>query len=110
MVEQRQLRRFACGPTQHNLLMRVFARAFSATDATLYRLDALNDELPFALQSNESIVFFHFTNLNHQAISFDRGREVVHMIGVGVKYLDASGRYPNEATGCRVYLTPELWG
>jgi ATP-dependent DNA helicase RecQ len=109
MVEQRQLRRFACGPAQHGSLMKIFARAFLPTDATLYRLDALNDEVSFDLQPSEPIVFFHFKKLNHQAIGFDRGREVVHLIGVGVSYIDASGRYPNEATGCRIYLTPEFW-
>jgi hypothetical protein len=37
------------------------------------------------------------------------GRAAVHMIGAGVSSIDVSGRYPNEATGCRIYLTPEFW-
>lgn len=89
--------------------MKVFAHAFSATENTLYRLDGLNDEFPFNVQSDETIVFFHFKELIQSALNFDQGVEVVHLIGVGVKYLDPSGRYPNEARGCRIYPSPDLW-
>jgi len=109
IVGQKQLRRFACTPGQHELLMKVFGDAFSPTEGTLYRLDALNDDLSFGLQPDESIVFFHFREVNQPAMSFDRGSEVVHLIGAGVNYIDASGRYPNEARGCRIYPTPEFW-
>lgn len=109
MVGQKRLRRFACAPAHHESLMKVFSRAFSSTEGTLYRLDALDNEFSFDLQHDETIVFFHFKELNHRAISFNRGSEVVHMIGNGVNYLDASGRYPNEARGCRIYVSPDLW-
>lgn len=109
IVGQKQLRRFACTPGQHELLMKVFSDAFLPTEGTLYRLDALNDDLSFGLQPDESIVFFHFKEVNQPAMSFDRGSEVVHLIGAGVNYIDASGRYPNEARGCRIYPTPEFW-
>ncbi len=109
MVGQKRLRRFACAVAYHDPLMKVFARAFSPTEGTLYRLDALNDERPFDLRHDEPIVFFHFKELNHQAVSFDRGSEVVHLIAAGVNYIDASGRYPNEARGCRIYPSPDLW-
>jgi hypothetical protein len=109
MAGQKKLRRFACSPTDLESLMKVFGHAFSPTESTLYRLDGLNDDLPFNVQPDETLVFFHLNELNQGALNFDQGVEVVHLIGAGVKYLDSSGRYPNEARGCRIYPSPELW-
>jgi ATP-dependent DNA helicase RecQ len=111
MVGQKHLHRFACEPQDYGFVMKLFARAFSPAEQTLYRLDALDDGggPSFDLQPNEPIVFFHFIRLNQQALMFDRGSEVVHLIGTGVNYIDASGRFPNEARGARVFPTPDLW-
>ena len=109
IVGQGQLRRFACEPADHEPLMKVFAGAFSSTEGTLYRLDALSDDQSFNLQPDESVVFFHFNTINHRFMSFDRGSEAVHLVATGVNYIDASGRYPNEARGCRMYPSPEFW-
>ena len=89
--------------------MNLFARAFSQAEQSLYRLDALDEGPSFHLLPSERIVFFHFRRLNQDALMFDRGNEVVHLIGTGVKYIDESGRYPNEARGSRIFPSPEFW-
>ena len=109
MVGQKHLHRFACEPSAHNALMNLFARAFSQAEQSLYRLDAFHDGPAFHLLSIERIVFFHFGQLNQHALKFDRGTEVVHLIGAGVNYIDKSGRYPNEARGSRIFPSPEFW-
>lgn len=109
MVSQKRLHRFACEPSDHEPLMNLFARAFSQAEQSLYRLDALDEGPSFHLLPSERIVFFHFRRLNQDALMFDRGNEVVHLIGTGVKYIDESGRYPNEARGSRIFPSPEFW-
>jgi ATP-dependent DNA helicase RecQ len=109
MVGQKRLHRFACEPSVHQPLMDLFGRAFSQAEQSLYRLDAFHDDPSFHLLPIERIVFFHFGQLNQHALKFDRGNEVVHLIGAGVNYIDKSGRYPNEARGSRIFPSPELW-
>lgn len=109
MVNHKQLRRFACEPSLHQLLLAAFERAFSPSEGTLYRLDAFSDESSFDVLPDETIVFFHFKGLMQPAFFFERGREVAHLIGAGISYLDVNGRYPNESRGCRLYPGPEYW-
>jgi hypothetical protein len=109
IVSRKYIRRFGCDPAQYELINQLFSRAFASTENTLYRLDVLEDDSPFDMQPDESIVFFHLKELNHKALEFDRGKQVVHLIATGVNYRDVNGHYPNESKGCVLHPSPEYW-
>jgi ATP-dependent DNA helicase RecQ len=109
MVRIRSIRRFACAPEHHSLMLGFFGQAFNEDGIDLYRLDSLHSEPAFDLRPDEVMACFHVGGLNRAALDFSLGKDVIHLICTGVGYIDINGRFPGEAAGWVFYTGLEYW-
>jgi len=109
IIRHKKIICFACAPSNHDLMLNLFAQMFHETDYDLYRVDSLPSEPPFEIRPDEVIVLLHIGRLNSEALDLRAGEEMVHMICSGVNYLDINGRYPGEAEGWQLYPTLDYW-
>jgi ATP-dependent DNA helicase RecQ len=109
IVDRKQIRRFGCDPVLRDALLKLFGRAFRKDDPQSYRIDALNTDPPFDILPDEKITLLHIDHLDPEALRFSRGREVIHLICSGVRYIDSNDRYPLESQNASLEPDPEFW-
>lgn len=109
IVEQKQIRRFACEEKYFEQLLSVFSNAFRKDDIHLYRVDALKTAEDFYLSLDETLAFFHIERLSSQALNFSRGKEIWHFISTEVEFIDAAGKHPGASEGWQFYSSPNEW-
>ena len=109
IVEQKQIRRFACEEKFFVKLLEAFGTIFRKDDGQLYRLDVLIEPENFYLSPDETLAFFHFEKLDQKALGFSRGREIFHFLSSGVDFIDAAGKHPGESDGWHLFSSPNEW-
>jgi ATP-dependent DNA helicase RecQ len=109
IVEQKEIRRFACEEKFFAPLLSIFNDIFRKDEIQLFRLDALNKAKNFYISPEESLAFFHFGNLDSQALNFSSGKEIWHFISPEVNFLDSLGKYPGVSDGWNFYSSPMEW-
>jgi len=107
-VETKGVRRFASAAAKRPALLRLFASAFPYR-AEKYRLDDLDYEQPFDLRYDERIVVFHLNEISRRGAQLDRGSEIIHMLGRGLRFQDIRYELPARCTSPRFYPDVEQW-
>jgi len=116
LLNNRDIRRFACPSSERTRIAEILARAFQSDGPSIYRLDVVGggettegQGVGFSVEPHEHLICLHPRRPDPGLLALNRGKAVSHLFGDCALSRDANGRTPLVLDGARTYASAEAW-